>query len=68
MQVIVSVPPIHTGFVIQYRKLLTAPAKRKQQQDPPAPQQADATGSRSGRERDPGQPRPAAPHRAGHGA
>ena len=42
--------------------------KRKQQQDPPAPQQADATGSRSGRERDPGQPRPAAPHRAGRGA
>ena len=42
--------------------------KRKQQQGPPAPQQADATGSRSGRERDPGEPRPAAPHRAGHGA
>ena len=27
MQVMVSVPPIHTGLVIQYRKLLTAPAR-----------------------------------------
>ena len=27
MQLIVRVPPIHTGLVIQYRKLLTAPAR-----------------------------------------
>ena len=27
MQVMVSDPPIHTGLVIQYRKLLTAPAR-----------------------------------------
>ena len=28
MQEMASVPPIHTGLVIQYRKLLTAPARR----------------------------------------
>jgi hypothetical protein len=27
MQEMASVPPIHTGLVIQYRKLFTAPAR-----------------------------------------
>src|ERR1700730_3055252 len=27
MQLMVSVPPIHTGLVIQYRRLFTAPAR-----------------------------------------